>query len=226
VTDRYPWDGREEYILRYGNKHKAQIILLQPFFEEANRFRQILVSVMRELAAQGIGCALPDLPGTGESLMDTREITLDKWRGAVSAVQTTVRTPNTKLLVASFRGAALIDDAVDADHVWRFAPEAGQRLIRDLRRTQLTSGAGDAPAGCETVAGNVVQTDFLDALAGLSPAPAKSLRTVRLDTDAAQADEKLPGTPVWRRSEPGDDPALRAALITDLRTWASACAVF
>ncbi len=224
MTDSYHWDGRDEFILRHGKSYTVQIIILQPFFEEANRFRQIIVSVMRELAAQGIGCALPDLPGTGESLAETRQITLDGWRGAVSAAQAAVKTLETKLLVASFRGAALIDDAASVEHVWRFVPEAGQRLVRDLRRTQLTSGADDAPAGCETVAGNIVQTEFLDALAGLSPAPAQSLRTVRLETDAAQADAKLPGTPVWRRSEPGDDPALRAALITDLKTWASACA--
>jgi hypothetical protein len=220
VTATYHCDSGDENILRLGENLPIQIIILQPFFEESSRFRQILVATMRALATHGIGTLMPDLPGTGESLVGTSQITIDRWRRAILSLKTSEKFT----LSASFRGAALIDDAAGANHLWRFAPETGQRLVRDLRRTQLTSASEDAPEGFETVAGNVVQTAFLDALAGLSPAPAARVRTVRLEIDAAEADAKVPGTAVWRRSEPGDDPALRAALINDIREWAITCA--
>jgi hypothetical protein len=204
-----------EFCLRFGANHSIQITLLQPLFEEANRFRQILVGVMRALDHEGIGSSLPDWPGTGESLIDIDAIRLADWRTALSG---------TGGLVASFRAAALIDSAADAKAIWRFAPEQGQRLVRDLRRTQLTASVDDTPAGCERVAGNIVQTSFLEELAALSPASHAAVRTLRLESDVAEADAKLPGTPVWRRSEPSDDPALREAITQDLILWARACA--
>ena len=50
------------------------------------------------------------------------------------------------------------------------------------------------------------------------------LRTVRLNSDAAEADAKLAGTPLWRRAEPGDDPELAAAMVADIAWWMSQCA--
>lgn len=213
---------RNAFVLEYGANFPLKILILQPFFEEANRLRQILVSVMRELERHEIGSILADLPGTGESVVPGRDITLDQWRTAIADLVT--RQGAKPALVASFRGAALIDDAASADHVWRFAPETGARLVRDLRRTQLTSAADPAPAGLETVAGNLVRTEFLDQLAGLSPTASPSLRVVRIESDAATADIKIKGTSVWRRSEPGDDAELRAGIVTDLVEWARVCA--
>jgi hypothetical protein len=224
MNDAYSWKGRAEQMLRHGESHKIQVILLAPFFEDANRFRQIIVAIMRSLSNQGIGTSLPDLPGTGESLVDTADVAFDDWRGALSAACEPLWTVGQPRLVASFRGAALIDDAADPEHLWRFAPETGQRLVRDLRRTQLTGSGDDLPNGYEKVAGNVVQSAFLDALSTCVPAPASSVRTIRLANDAADADAKVPGAAIWRRSEPGDDPALRAALTEDIARWARSCA--
>ena len=47
------------------------IMILPSLFEEANRMRRILVEVMRGLVASGLASALPDLPGTNESLVAT-----------------------------------------------------------------------------------------------------------------------------------------------------------
>ena len=49
------------------------------------------------------------------------------------------------------------------------------------------------------------------------------LRTVRLDTDPKPADRHVPGTPLWRRAEPDNDPALAAILADDIADWIAAC---
>jgi hypothetical protein len=65
---------------------------------------------------------------------------------------------------------------------------------------------------------------MIEALRAATPAPLGQARTVRLATEAADADAKLPGTPVWRRSEPGDDPRLEDAIVADIVAWVRTCA--
>lgn len=164
---------------------------------------------MRALDAQGIGSALADLPGTGESPIDIANVRLGDWQEAVRR--------HAPAFIASFRGGALIADGVSLG-VWRFAPETGMRIVRDLKRAALTSAN-------ETVfAGHSLSEPFLAELeAALLPSPA-NLRTVRLETDPQAADLKIPGSPLWRRAEPGDDPALAAALAQDCADWIELCA--
>jgi hypothetical protein len=57
-----------------------------------------------------------------------------------------------------------------------------------------------------------------------NPVTLPNLRTVRLKTDAAHADAQIEGTAAWRRSEPGDDPALQAAINADVINWVRTCA--
>jgi pimeloyl-ACP methyl ester carboxylesterase len=226
MGDHYVWPGGREKILRFGSPAGPQILFVQPFFEEANRLRQIITSVMRALAAEGIGCSLPDLPGVGESSIRLETVLLADWRVALAAAAQVIRAPEQPLLIASFRGGALIDDAAGGDHVWRCAPETGGRLVRDLMRTKL-AGGGDAADDTQEVmalAGNCLRKTFLDEIALATPASIPKLRTVRLATDAAPADATIPGGPVWRRSEPGDDPDLRAAIFTELLTLTRSCA--
>lgn len=221
MIDRYRWAGGEEHMLRYGVTSNVQIILVQPFFEEANRVRHLLVNIMRALEAEGIGTILPDLPGTGESLTPLQDVTLANWRDALG--DAAARFGEATLLCASFRGGALIDDAVPAIAHWRCVPDTGQRLVRDLMRTRLT-GAHEVKATDHVMlAGNRIGHVMLDALATTIPVPHPRLRTVRLETDANDADARVAGTPLWRRSEPGDDPVLEAALISDLTHWARQC---
>jgi hypothetical protein len=224
VTDHYVWAHGEELILRHGLSNAAQVIVIFPFFEEANRLRQILVAVMRGLAEAGIGAALPDLPGTGESLVAIENITLEDWRAALRSAAAAIRVPGQPLVVASFRSGALIDDAAGADAIWRCAPEPGQRLVRDLMRTRLTGATEQEAEDMVHVAGHVVRQSLLDTLSATIPAPLPYVRTARLETDAAETDVRLAGSPVWRRSEPGDDPALRRSILDDLIPWVKQCA--
>ncbi len=222
MIDRYRWRGGEEHMLRLGVMSDIQIIIIQPFFEEANRVRHLIINIMHALESEGIGTILPDLPGTGESLIALKNVTLADWQDALGAVSKGFG--GTTLLCASFRGGALIDEAVPAAAHWRCAPDTGQRLVRDLMRTRLTGGQAAEAADHIILAGNRIGRGLLDALGTVIPVPHPIIRTVRLETDAADADARVAGAPLWRRSEPGDDPVLEAALVADLTHWARQCA--
>ncbi len=72
-------------MLRFGPQEGPVVIVALPLFEEANRTRAFAVTILRLLAERGIGGALPDLPGQGESLMPTHATDLAKLRGAFAA---------------------------------------------------------------------------------------------------------------------------------------------
>ena len=212
MSNTYSWRGGNKLWLRHGVNYPLQIIVIQPLFEEANRCRRLLVSVMRGLAANGIGSALPDLPGTGESLADIHGVAFSDWQEALSAVVETVRPA----VIASLRSGVLLDGGLPAKGHWRFAPETGKRIVRDLRRTQLSGSA--------LYAGHAISDAFLAALEVAPIAPLAPLHTLRLESDAGDADAKIAGSPLWRRAEPGDDPELAAALVADLTDWVTQCA--
>ena len=212
MSDTYSWHGGNELWLRHGVNYPLQVIIIEPLFEEANRCRRLLVSVMRGLAANGIGSALPDLPGTGESLADLRDVAFSDWHEALSVVVEMVKP----VVIASLRGGALLDGGLPAKGHWRFAPETGARIVRDLRRTQLSGSA--------LYAGHAISDSFLNKLESAIPRPLAPLRTLRLENDASDADSKIAGSQLWRRAEPGDDPELAAKLVADLTAWVKQCA--
>jgi hypothetical protein len=200
--------------LRLGVDHSLQVIVFEPLFEEANRTRRLLAEIGRGLDIQRIGLTIASLSGMGESLTPISQVTFAQWRdeatAAIAQVQPTI--------IASLRGGALIDDIGAAKGWWRFAPETGARIVRDLKRTQLAGETG-------LYAGHALSDDFLGELEAAQPVGVSPLRTVRLESDAAAADAKLPGSPLWRRAEPGEDAVLAAAMTSDLAAWVMQCAV-
>jgi alpha-beta hydrolase superfamily lysophospholipase len=212
---RFDSGGRQEWLMRIGAEDGAPLLFVPPLFEEMNRTRALLAATMRLLAAQGFGCWLPDLSGTGESERDLREVAWNDWRHDVTAAAAHVTGKAGKPLVASLRGGVLVDDAAAARGWWRFAPVEGLALQRDMVRAGLAGveWAGYAPG------------DALKAgLAGATMAEVSPLRTVRLATDAQAADLKVDGPALWRRSEPGTSDVLAEALAADLADWSRTCA--
>ena len=63
--DRYTVDGCSEWMMRIGRSEAPPILFVPPLFEEMNRTRALIAAMMRALSADGFGCWLPDLPGTG-----------------------------------------------------------------------------------------------------------------------------------------------------------------
>jgi alpha-beta hydrolase superfamily lysophospholipase len=208
-------DGRSEWLMRIGAGDAPAILFVPPLFEEMNRTRALIAAVMRRLAAQGFGCWLPDLGGTGESERDLGAVEWGDWRHDVTSAATHVTEKAGKPLIASLRGGVLLDDGAEARGWWRFAPVDGLALQRDMVRAGLAGveWAGYAPS------------DALKAgLAGATAAEVAPLRIVRLATDAQPADLKVDGPALWRRSEPGTSDALADALAADLADWSHLCA--
>ena len=216
--ERYGRLGANEWMMRIGDAAAAPILFVPPLFEEMNRTRALIASVMRRLAAAGFGCWLIDLPGTGESERGIEAVEWDDWRQAIGAAAEHVGSAGgRKPVVAAVRGGCLIDDgAAEAQGRWHFAPVQGASLARDLLRAGLAGGA--------EWAGYAASPSLRAALETASIPSAPKLRTVRLATYAGAADAKIAGPSLWRRSEPGNSPELADAMAADLAEWSAQCA--
>jgi hypothetical protein len=203
MIDHYDWPGGREAMLRFGPADGPVVVAALPLFEEANRTRAFVVTILRMLAERGIASALPDLPGTGESLVPTAEASIAAMREAFAAVRGDY--------TLAIRSGALLD-AGERRGRWHLAPQ-GPELLRELSRIQHSGEAGD-------FAGNVISRAMLSEIDYFRPARA---RTVRFDSDPNPADLRLPGAPLWRRAEPDNDPALAALLADDIAAWVRRC---
>jgi len=86
MIDQYDWAGGCEAMIRFGSGTGPVVVLALPLWEEANRTRTFAVRLLRLLAERGIAGALPDLPGQGESAIDSEYAMLAGWRTAFAAV--------------------------------------------------------------------------------------------------------------------------------------------
>lgn len=214
--ERFKSSDREEWLMRIGRPHAPAILFVPPLFEEMNRTRALIVATMRIVARTGHCAWLLDLGGTGESERELADVRWDDWRHDVTSAAAHIAEKAKKPLIASLRGGALVDDDAKARGWWRFAPVDGAAVSRDMVRSGLAGGvewAGYAPLDALKAA--------LDAAV---PAKVAPLRTVRLATDRAEADAKLEGPALWRRSEPGSSAELAEAIAADLSKWSRQCA--
>jgi alpha-beta hydrolase superfamily lysophospholipase len=223
--DRYRTGSSDEWLMRIGPTDASPILFLPPLFEEMNRTRAFLAAIMRALAVEGYGCWLPDLPGTGESESALETCSWDGWRDAArDAGHHVARAAGRTPLVAAVRGGALLDDAVDASRRWRFAPAEGASLSRDMIRASMIKA--EEMKGPEVdLAGYRMSEALLADLTAAKIAPVAPVRTVRLRSDRNEADLKVEGPALWRRSEPGNSPELVQLIASDIGDWASRCAV-
>ncbi len=214
--DHYDWAGGRETALRFGPDTGPIVVAALPLFEEANRTRAFLVEILRALADRGIGSLLPDLPGTGESLVETRDLRLADLRQAFATLVGTLEAPVYGLTI---RSGALVDSDARLAGRWRLAPQTGGDLLRELNRIRAASTMPDE----EDYAGNSLSEALLADLRDDAAPPAAS-RTVRLETDPRPANARYPGAALWRRSEPGGDATLAQALAADVAGWIATCA--
>lgn len=205
--DHYDWPGGRETLLRFGSG-RPRVFLSLPLFEEYNRTRVFGVTLLRALADRGIGGLLPDWPGTGDSIVPTRDATLAAMRAACGALV----AAHPGIVGLSIRSGALIDGDAPVAGRWQLSPISGTDLARELDRQTSADG---------TIAGNRIARTLLDALIAAQPGAA---RIVRHDSDPRPADLTLAGSPLWRRAEPGNDPDLAARLADDIATWIDPCA--
>jgi pimeloyl-ACP methyl ester carboxylesterase len=220
----YRWRGGEEHYLRFGEDAPVTLLLLPALFEEANRMRRFTVSLMQALEDREIGTILPDLPGTGESLLEIGDVSFGDWHEAVAAVAEITSKP---LKTIAIRGGALLDGK--AANGWRLAPENGARLLRDMVRatalsqdisaSELDRMARSTPT---RLAGNVIAPEFYARLSEAFPVSG-NYRTARLEDDVADRDVTLSGSKLWRAAEPGEDAALVRVAADDIAAWVETC---
>ncbi|MDQ0250493.1 hypothetical protein J2W22_002557 [Sphingomonas kyeonggiensis] len=230
MIDSYDWAGGREAMMRFGPDAGPVVVAALPLFEEANRTRSFVVTILRLLAARGIAGALPDLPGQGESLVPTHRTSLLKLQDAFNFACDRFDREGRPCYALALRSGALLDVLAPVAGRWHFAPIPGEKLLRELKRTALAADpqrkdldslifGGEAPI---EIAGNLVSPALLGELAIARPAP--NARIVRLATDTADAALKVEGSPLWRRAEPDNDPALATLLADDIAAWIRACA--
>lgn len=211
--DSYQWAGGREAMLRFGPRHGPTVAAVLPLFEEANRTRAAMVDVLRRLSARGIGSALPDLPGTGESLIATSDVSPAVWREAFAAACAALPPP---VHVIAWRGGALVDSAAKVASRWYLAPQSGAALVRELTRVRSLGGGED-------YAGNLLSDAMIAGLVAAQPTATDQLRVVRLEGDPKAADRKLQGVPLWRAAEPSAHPGLQEQIAGDVADWIAAC---
>jgi hypothetical protein len=204
MISHYDWPGGREAMLRFGPAEGPVVVAALPLFEEANRTRTFVVTILRMLAARGIASALPDLPGTGESLVPTSEARLGAMHEAFAVI------PGAYTMAV--RSGALFDTGARKGR-WHLSPQSGADLVRELNRLQRAGESAD-------FGGNALSASFLAELDGVEAVPA---RVVRLESDPKPADLKFPSAPLWRRSEPDNDLALATLLADDIAAWVRQC---
>lgn len=222
----YDWSGGREALVRFGPADAPVVALAIAPFEEANRTRTFAVGMLRQLADRGIASILPDLPGTGESLLPTEAASVAEWRAAFAAA---ARGADYSITI---RAGALVDADAPVKGRWRFAPQDGASLVRELVRTRIANAREEGTVFDASIidddgppipiAGNTLPRPFLRELRAAVPGGTGPIRTVRLDSDWVDADLKVSGTPLWRRAEPGNEETLAIVLADDIAQWITA----
>ncbi len=221
--DRYQTGPSEEWIMRIGPAAGRPILILPPLFEELNRTRAFLATIMRHLARLGFCCWLPDLPGTGESRQPIEAVRWEWWTEAARDASAHVtRAAGTLPVEASVRGGTLLHGAGAAR--WQFAPVEGASLARDLLRSSMLS-QDELKGPVVELAGYPIADMLLTELRAAQPVGPARARVVRLESDRGEADLKVPGPALWRRSEPANAPELATVLASDISQWVDRCAV-
>lgn len=221
-------------MLRFGpdtDEHGGPVVIAAPpLFEEANRTRAFIVTILRALGHRGVAGALPDLPGQGDSLIPTSETTLIELREGFAAAAASLGGPKFSLAI---RSGALLDCTAALAGRYHLSPMTGSELRRELIRSRQASARESAepfdPAAIDSatdpveLAGNLIAPQLLRELSEAAPAT-QFARTVRLETEARPADAKLCGGPLWRRAEPGNDPDFAVRIADDIAAWIATCA--
>lgn len=198
----------DEYALSFDSQSAHRLLIVPALFDEGHKLRRLCVGVMRRLAGCGIDSFLPDCPGTNESTADLSAFALSDWQAAMTAAAGHFGANH----VLAVRGGGLI--APSPLPGWAYGPVKGASLLRTLVRARVLSSR---ESGRAESADNLL-TEAQDhgmELAGyrIGAALIRQLQTAQpAETLAEIAPGLVPGSPLWLRSEPGDDAAQADAL--------------
>ena len=225
---------------------RAALVCVQPFAEEANLSRRLIVAQARRLAARGIAVLVPDLFGTGDSAGEFEQATLAQWRDdiAMAVALAATRLALRPLLWGVRFGALLAAHcAVDARSAavltWHPIQDGGQPVaqyrrlakLRALKRGAAPAAAQDAlqagpavstqattheEAPCIELAGYRISAGLIEQMQSLRWPDALDCPVLTVET-RERPDE--PSVPFWHALDAPDDEALFAATEQRLDDW-------
>lgn len=193
------------------------VIVLPPFAEEMNRSRRALACHARTLATRGIGTAIFDLFGTGDSAGDFGDADWDTWRGDVrSVIGHFADQGRCQLAVLALRSGALLagecfaaqSTALRRAVLW--APLVdGKPLVRQMLRLHVAASMSAEGSGATTrdlerrlaagesveIAGYGLRPELVAALERASLRDLKAGRIPRIDWVEVVAVADQPASP-------------------------------
>jgi len=188
----------------------ARLLIVPALFDEANKLRRFTIEVMRRLAASGIACVLPDLPGFNESILPLAAQTPGDWQIAMEGAARHFGCSH----VLTIRGGALASPREVPG--WHYAPVAGASQMRQMLRARILAAreAGRSETqdsllehgrthGLE-LAGYRLGADFIAEFGGMVAQGGPDVQVITQDL--------LGGPGLWLRPEPGEDSGQADAL--------------
>jgi exosortase A-associated hydrolase 2 len=170
---------------------RTRLLFLPPFAEELNRSRHVMAAFARGCAKIGIGVALLDPYGIGDSEGDFGDARWDIWREDVSAALQWIDAMGSEpTAIGGLRLGASLAAEIAADQPGRFKrlvlwqPVAnGQTYLKQFLRIRFAADLAEGGDGQDTKAlmaelesGKSVEVAGYD----LAPAMAKSIEAVKL----------------------------------------------
>lgn len=223
----YEFADRKELCLCAATRSSRRVMLVPPLFDEMNRMRKMLVDVMHILETLEVASFLPDLPGTNESLIALEQVTLSDWQRAIQACAQQHDISH----IASFRAGALTVTAMENAHHWVFSPVKGATILRTMMRTKVAADresglntsladlSAQAEAGPLELAGNIIGSELFAQLNAAEIPDLKNQRIVHLESENKSCDMQIPGSALWLRAEPDEDPVLSSAIAENIARW-------
>ena len=206
-----PGGTGEEFALVAGPEEAARRVLIVPaLFEEANRTRRLLAETMRALAARCVASVLPDLPGCGESLAPLEAQSLASWRAATATAAAHFEATH----CLAVRAGALCAPALPG---WHLEPTA--TVLRPLLRARVVAereSGGNATMDELLASGRARGLELAGYRLGAQMVGDLDAAAMAPDTHHVLTIGDLDGSALWRRAEPGEDPAMAAALALKL----------
>lgn len=202
--------GGLEWALALDRRRTPRLLVLPPLFDEANKMRHFLVGVMRRLDQAGIDTALPDLPGTNESLAPLETQTLRRWQECVAGFAAIFGASH----VLAVRGSAILTGDL-ARIAILYAPIPGGRVLRALIRQQALAAreAGETTSRADWRARALATGAQLAGFA-LGAQMARGLEEAQPPQNplATIAQAQLGDAGLWLRAEPSANEGQAASL--------------
>lgn len=206
----------EEFALTSDIESSRRVLFIPALLGEANKMRRFTVQTMRALVQQGIGCVLPDLPGTNESLKLLHDQSVTSWRAAMHAAAEHFNATH----IVTIRGGCVC--APSTLPILSYAPQAGANVMRGMLRLHMIS---EREAGRETTSEKLetmaAETGLRIAGYDISPRLYQELIEAR-----PQAAEKsiqsgdLGGPGLWLRAEPSEESEQSQRFAEIIAEWA------